>query len=199
MILPSPVDQAGAMDRHTGSQAVPQQGHHARASVDGGLPWAIRPAQPADVAAIKELFRKLHTFNASLDPRFALSAAWETHFDAVIQQALRGDEWLCLVAHEMDTDIGMDRPCGFALAAVHRDSGMWHYREWVEVEALYVESAWRGRGLAEMLLTQACAWAERIGQSVVQLYVTASNERAIRFYRHEGFGETQAIMRKVVA
>jgi ribosomal protein S18 acetylase RimI-like enzyme len=26
--------------------------------------------------------------------------------------------------------------------------------------------------------------------------VTASNERAIRFYRREGFGQTQAIMRK---
>jgi ribosomal protein S18 acetylase RimI-like enzyme len=29
-----------------------------------------------------------------------------------------------------------------------------------------------------------------MGQSVVQRYVTASNERAIRFYRREGFGQT---------
>ena len=31
-----------------------------------------------------------------------------------------------------------------------------------------------------MLLAEACDWAEGIGQSVVQLSVTASNERAIR-------------------
>jgi ribosomal protein S18 acetylase RimI-like enzyme len=33
---------------------------------------------------------------------------------------------------------------------------------------------------------------------VVQLYVTASNARALAFYRHEGFRETQAIMHKVL-
>lgn len=51
----------------------------------------------------------------------------------------------------------------------------------------------------EPLLTHACEWAESVGQSTVQLYVITSNERAIRFYRREGFGETQAIMRKVLA
>jgi ribosomal protein S18 acetylase RimI-like enzyme len=76
---------------------------------------------------------------------------------------------------------------------------MWRYHEWVEVEALYVDESWRGRGLAETLLDHACDWANSIGQTTVQLYVTASNERAIRFYQHEGFGETQAIMRKVLA
>lgn len=156
--------------------------------------WAIRPAQYTDVAALKVLFRKLHAFNATLDPRFALSEMWETYFDATIAEALRG-EALCLIACRP----GTDQPYGFALAAVHHDSNMWRYHEWVEVEALYVDDAWRGCGLAEALLTRACDWAASIGQSAVQLYVTASNERAIRFYQHEGFGESQAIMRKVLA
>jgi GNAT superfamily N-acetyltransferase len=176
---------------------------HARAARDGGnsehgqdaQTWAIRCAQPADVADVKTLFRALHAFNASLDPRFALSETWERHFDAAMQQTLRGEDALCLIARAA----GTGRPCGFALATVHRDSGIWHYHEWVDVEALYVEDAWRGCGLAEALLDGVCAWAEGIGHSVVQLYVTASNERAIRFYRHEGFGQTQAIMRKVLA
>lgn len=192
MTLPALIERTGDMDLYDVAQAVP----HARAAGTGdGYAWTIRQAKPEDVAAIKELFRKLHAFNASLDPRFALSDVWETYFDAAIQQALRGGEWLCLIACETGTNV----PCGFALASVHRDSGMWHYHEWVEVEALYVEDTWRGRGLAEVLLARACEWAERIGYSVVQLYVTASNERAIRFYRHAGFGETQAIMRKVLA
>jgi GNAT superfamily N-acetyltransferase len=149
--------------------------------------------QRADVATVKLLFGQLHAFNAALDPQFALSEHWEMYFDAVIQEALDG-KVLCLLAYE----IGTNQPCGFALAAIHHDSNMWRFHEWVEVEALYVADAWRGCGLADVLLTRACDWAESIGQSVVQLYVTASNERAIRFYQHEGFGETQAIMRKVL-
>lgn len=160
---------------------------------DNGQAWAIRPVQHADVAALKGLFHQLHTFNAALDPQFALSENWEIYFDAVIEEALQG-KVLCLLAYE----IGTNRPCGFAMAAVHHDSNMWRYHEWVEVEALYVADAWRGCGLADGLLTHTCNWAESVGQSVVQLYVTASNERAIRFYQHEGFGEAQAIMRKVL-
>jgi len=154
----------------------------------------IREIREADVAAVKLLFCKLHTFNAALDPRFALAEEWDVHFTAVIQKALDGAGVLGLLARASATG----QPCGFVLAAVHRDSGMWRYREWVEVEALYVEEAWRGCGLAELLLARACGWADHIGQPVVQLYVTASNERALRFYRHEGFRETQAIMRRVL-
>lgn len=167
-------------------------------SVFAGTPdahYTVGAAQPADVAAIKALFGQLHAFNTALDPRFALSEDWESHFDAAIQEAMRGDDALCLIAREAESH----RPCGFALAAVHRDSGMWRYREWVEVEALYVEDSWRGRGLAETLLARVCNWADSVGQPTVQLYVTASNERAIHFYQHEGFRETQAIMRKLLA
>lgn len=164
-------------------------------ATDSSQQWVIRPIQPQDVAAIRVLFRQLHAFNSALDPRFALSQEWEAHFEKVMQQALLGVEVLCLIARET----GTDRSCGFAMAAVHRDSGMWRYREWVEVEALYVDDAWRGCGLADALLARACDWAESVGQSVVQLYVTASNERAINFYQREGFQQTQAIMRRVVA
>ncbi len=157
--------------------------------------WVLRRARPSDAAAVKALFWKLHAFNAGLDPRFALAEDWEAQFDPTLDQALGGREVLCLIARERDTG----RPCGFALAAIHRDSGLWQHHEWVEVEALYVEEEWRGRTLAVALLARACGWADSVGQPVVQLYVTASNERALRFYRREGFQQTQAILRRVLA
>jgi ribosomal protein S18 acetylase RimI-like enzyme len=160
-----------------------------------GQEWELRRAQRADMAAIKVLFLRLHTFNTALDARFALSDGWEPLFDAALLRALQGDEAICFIARETQTNL----PCGFALAAVHRDSDLWRYHEWVEVEALYVEDRWHGRGLAEALLDRTCDWAERVGQPTVQLYVTASNERAIRFYQHAGFRTTQEIMRKVLA
>jgi len=161
----------------------------------GGQEWALRLMRQTDVMAVKTLFSKLHGFNSALDLRFALSEDWETHFDAAIQQALHSDQALCLIARERQSG----QPCGFILAAVHHDSLLWQHRDWVEVEALYVEDRCRGHGLATTLLTHACAWATGVGQPVVQLYVTASNARAIRFYQREGFRNTQAIMRKVLA
>jgi GNAT superfamily N-acetyltransferase len=161
-------------------------------SLDPG--WVVRRARRRDAATVKALFWKLHAFNAGLDPRFALAQDWEAHFDPMLDEALEGREMLCLLARHR----GTGQPCGFTLAAIHRDVGLWRHHEWVEVEALYVEAAWRGRGLAAELLRRACAWAARMGQPVVQLYVTASNERALQFYRREGFLHTQAILRKVL-
>jgi ribosomal protein S18 acetylase RimI-like enzyme len=157
--------------------------------------WEIHRAQSAEIVDVKELFRDLHAFNAGLDPRFALSAEWEVYFDAAMRRAVGGNDSICLVAKEA----GADAPCGFALAAIHHDSDMWRYHEWVEVEALFVEDAWRGRGLAAALLDRASEWASDHGQPVIQLYVTASNERAIQFYRRQGFRVTQEIMRKTPA
>src|SRR4051794_4115930 len=121
--------------------------------------WRLRRAHAADIPALKEMFRRLHAFNAALDPHFMLSEEWESHFDVAIEHALQGTS-LCLIACETSSG----RPIGFVLGTVHCDSGMWRYREWVEVEALYVEEPWRGCGLAEALLDRACAWADSVGQ-----------------------------------
>jgi GNAT superfamily N-acetyltransferase len=157
--------------------------------------WALHRARSRDIAAVKAFFWRLHTFNASLDPRFALADDWEAQLDLTLEQALAGREALCLIARERRTG----QPSGFILAALHQDSRLWRHREWVEVEALYVDEVWRGRGLAAALLARVCRWALSLDQPVVQLYVTACNERALHFYQREGFHQTQAILRRVLA
>jgi ribosomal protein S18 acetylase RimI-like enzyme len=156
--------------------------------------WVLRRAQRSDAAAVTALFWKLHAFNASLDSRFALAEDWEAHFAPMLDQALGGRGVLCLIARERHTG----EPAGFALAAIHWDSSLWRHHEWVEVEALYVEEKWRGQALAAELLARACRWADAMGQPVIQLYVTASNARALRFYQREGFHQTQVILRRLL-
>jgi GNAT superfamily N-acetyltransferase len=151
--------------------------------------WEIAPVGREELAEIKRLFLKLHLYNADLDPRFALAEDWERHFAARIERALLGWDHLALLARDQG------RPAGFLLAAAHRDSPLWRHREWAEVEALYVERPWRGTGLADDLLGRAFDWAADLGLSAVQLYVTASNTRAIRFYERQGFRSAQAVMR----
>jgi GNAT superfamily N-acetyltransferase len=161
-------------------------GHRPRTS------WDIAPVAREGVAEVKRLFLKLHRYNANLDPRFALAEDWERHFTALIEHALIGQDHLALLARDQG------RPAGFLLAAVHRGSPLWRHREWAEVEALYVERSWRGTGLADDLLGRAFDWAASLGLPAVQLYVTASNTRAVSFYERMGFHPAQSVMRTLL-
>jgi GNAT superfamily N-acetyltransferase len=154
--------------------------------------WTIAPVARDEVADIKRLFLRLHLHNADLDPRFALAEDWERHFTALIERALIGQDHLALLARDQG------RPAGFVLAAVHRDSPMWRHRDWAEITALYVERPWRGTGLADDLAGRALSWAAELGLPAVQLYVTASNARAMRFYERQGFNPAQVIMRTLL-
>jgi GNAT superfamily N-acetyltransferase len=154
--------------------------------------WDIAPVAREEVADLRQLFLKLHVYNANLDPRFALAENWEQHFASMIERALIGQDHLALLARDQG------RRAGFLLASVHRDSLLWQHREWAEVEALYVERAWRGTGLADALLGRAFAWAAARSMSTIQLYVTASNTRATRFYERQGFRPAQTIMRALL-
>ena len=150
----------------------------------------ISPAHLTDADEIVALFGALHRYNASLDANFALADDWEAllrdTFRATWQQA---DHLWLLVRHG-------HRAVGLLIAAVHTDSPLFRHCQWVEIEALYVAPDHRGLGIADRLLNRAYAWADTQGLSRVQLYVTASNQRAQSIYTDQGFTVTQAIMRK---
>jgi ribosomal protein S18 acetylase RimI-like enzyme len=56
-----------------------------------------------------------------------------------------------------------------------------------EVEQLYVDRSWRGRGVAERLLRQAEAVIGQGGRRTTWLAVVAGNTRARRFYARLGW------------
>ena len=149
-------------------------------------------AQPADCDVVVSLFGALHTFNASLDDHFALSDEWESLLRREFQESCGQDDKLWLLAKDGEKAVGL------LIAGIHTDSPLFRHREWVEVEALYVADSHRCRGLAHALLSRAYAWAEANGLPRVQLYVTATNERAQSVYTEQGFSMTQAIMRKTL-
>ncbi len=165
-----------------------------RATADGPA-WTVRAIAPDDRADAKRLFLMLHTYNASLDPRFALSADWERPFDAGLDRVLTGGAGLGLLAREG----ARGRAIGLALAVLHRDAPLWAVRDWLEREDVYVEPAWRGTGLAAALVARVEDWARAAGVDTIQLYVTASNAWALAFYDKEGFRPAQLILRKRVA
>lgn len=169
--------------------------HEQGSLADGGgpeQPLEIRVARNADYEQVAGLFGALHHFNAQLDSRFALAENWRELLRLHLEQNEDEAEDLWLLAY-LD-----GRPVGLLLMEEHRDAPIFQHRYWAEVVALYVDEAGRGAGVARALLVHGYQWALARGLHCIQLYVTASNERARNFYQKEGFVETQAIMRKLL-
>jgi ribosomal protein S18 acetylase RimI-like enzyme len=164
---------------------------HNRARVSHNL--RIVSAQPADCDVVVSLFGALHTYNASLDAHFALSDEWESLLRREFQDTCGQADKLWLLVKDGEKAVGL------LIAGIHTDSPLFRHRQWVEVEALYVADSHRCMGLAHALLNRAYAWAEANGLPRVQLYVTATNERAQSVYTEQGFSMTQAIMRKTLS
>ena len=57
----------------------------------------------------------------------------------------------------------------------------------LEIEALYLDRRFHGRGIGRGMLDHAVAEAEAVGADHVWLGVWELNRPAIRFYEHEGF------------
>jgi ribosomal protein S18 acetylase RimI-like enzyme len=142
---------------------------------------------------VARLFGALHAFNAQLDGRFALDDAWPELLRTHLAQSSEAADSLWLLAW-----LG-ERPVGLLLMEEHTDAPIFLHRHWGEVVALYVDNDVRGHGVAQALLEHGYRWARGRGLACVQLYVTASNQAARRFYHKEGFADAQMIMRKVLA
>jgi len=56
-----------------------------------------------------------------------------------------------------------------------------------EVESIYVDNAYRSRGIGGALLEHASAWLDEIGTVEQALSVFAGNDRALPFYVRHGF------------
>jgi diamine N-acetyltransferase len=56
-----------------------------------------------------------------------------------------------------------------------------------EVQRFYVDAAWHGQGIAQPLMAALIASAEAAGLAALHLGVWSRNDRAIAFYRRQGF------------
>ncbi len=149
----------------------------------------LRRATQADLAAVQQLFGALHSFNATLDARFALADGWETVLKEHLGHACDHPHSLTVLAW------ADDEPVGLLMLDGHTDSPLFRHRHWAELVALYVAPSQRGSGLATRLVAAGSAWAHAQGYDRVQLYVTRSNLSAQHFYVRHGFAPVQEVWR----
>jgi GNAT superfamily N-acetyltransferase len=149
----------------------------------------IQAATPEHIWAVRLLFKGLHDFNAALDQRFALADNWERYLEEHLKREWEGARSLTLIAWDGD------RPIGLLMLAGYSDSPLFQYRHWAEILALFIDPEVRGGMLAIRFVKMAKSWAREHGYDRIQLYVTATNDRARRFYEKSGFEPVQEIWR----
>ncbi len=132
----------------------------------------LRPARPADAAAIVGLIRELADFEQL------------SHLVAVTPEALQTHLFGARPAAEAVVAVAGDDVVAFAL--FFQNFSTFLGRPGLYLEDLYVRPAHRGRGLGRALLQHLAALAVQRGCGRFEWSVLDWNENAIRLYRSLG-------------
>jgi diamine N-acetyltransferase len=79
-----------------------------------------------------------------------------------------------------------DRHVGYCMATVDGFNG--------EIDSLFVEAGYRGRGVGEELMSLALKWLEEQKCEAMKVSIAEGNKSALDFYRRFGFAERLVVM-----
>ena len=145
------------------------------------MPITLRPALPADRAAVVALCERLADFELPPGRTPHEIAVADLHLiDAELAQP--DDDVLFLVAE--DDTLGV---VGIVFANIYDDYFTKRQAAYVEVLAVSAEA--QGQGVGRRLMDAVDEWARTRGFYRVELTVFANNRRARRFYASLGFRE----------
>lgn len=92
-----------------------------------------------------------------------------------------------LVEVARDTDAG--KAVGYCISSVNR------FKQG-ELESIFVEAEFRGRGIGDRLIKRSIAWMDETGARAKVIAVVTGNEQALGFYAHYGFLPRQYILKQ---
>jgi GNAT superfamily N-acetyltransferase len=149
-------------------------------------PVTVRPFQPQDAAAVRELFVSVNRIlspphmREAFDAYIARSLAEEVDRIAAYYQEHDGGFWVAIRNAEL---VGM-----FGLEAVSGRAAM-------ELRRMYVDPSARRSGIASLMLQFAEAECRRLGVLKLELSTSQLQPAAIALYRRAGY----RLLRQVVA
>lgn len=142
----------------------------------------IRPVEPRDKAAIAALWQALSDYHVELDERMPVTTpgAAERYAERLIER--RDDTFTRAFVAEVN-----GKAVGYILGAVidlHPD--LFEYVAAGFIADVYVDHAYRRRGIARQLVTTINAWFAEQGVRYTELQVAAENPGAIGFWQAVG-------------
>ena len=146
-----------------------------------------RKAKEEDLSTIQDLCNTLGEQSYSFDKD--LSTTWASHEEGIkyYKERLSGEKGICFVA-EKDGEI-----VGFASCTIHHPDG-WRLVKRIEVDNLFIREHHRGEGIGKLLIDEIKTWGKEIDIQRVFLTAFSQNEKAIKFYKREGFHAYETIL-----
>lgn len=141
----------------------------------------IRLATAQDIATLQELNNELFLDNQKYDPD--LDRGWA--------KSEKGKEYFTQLLNKKDACVFIaeenEKPIGY-LAAAPQDIS---YRKsrYLEIENFGVNPGYRSQGIGSLLMKKCLTWAKSHGFQKVYVNAYFSNDRALAFYKNNGFGE----------
>ncbi|MBI5595060.1 MAG: GNAT family N-acetyltransferase [Elusimicrobia bacterium] len=148
-------------------------------------PLIIRKAARADAKPLSELAERTFraTFSAANAPENMDSHCRTTYSERIQADEISHPDMVTLLSQAQDALIGFAQlRWGAAPGCVRAESPG-------EIQRLYLDDAWHGKGAAQGLMDACLAEFRGRGSAVVWLGVWERNPRAIAFYKKFGFNE----------
>lgn len=157
------------------------------------LDLRVHPSRPEDLPQLLRLWRELIGFDESLGGQdFRLSAGapeqWEKHLRTFVGKRAK----LGFVAEIAG------RPVGFLLASLEAPAGIFMERRYGHISAVYVQEAYRGKGVGGALVAAALGWFGGRRVSRVRVTTDSKNALGVEFWRKLGFTTTVVTMDKLL-
>lgn len=143
------------------------------------MPSTTYKATARDLGLLLHWGHELHVIEQQFEPQllFSLEAAHHRY-----QTELNNPKAIFLIAEQGD------QPVGYLYAHVQPTPIYFatHQQECV-LEVIYLEPVARGKGLADLLIQECCAWANQQGVWRIVVGVYAMNVASMRLFERLGF------------
>ena len=147
-------------------------------------PISLRPALPADTAALAALGRDsfVAKFGAMYTPEDLATFLAQMHSDDVVAREIANPQARYCLAERDGAMVGY---CKLGLACGWPEHA--HGSQTIELKQLYTAPGATGGGIGSALMGWALAEAGALGADEIQLSVWSGNTAAQRFYHRYGF------------
>lgn len=150
----------------------------------------IEPANFKDWKIIQKLNNQVYQSDSKFDTDLDLSRLFSEGGESYFKKIANGEYGKCMIAYLNSMPVGY-----IAMSELkfdHRKS------KYVEVENMGVSPEYRSMGIGHLLIEEAKKWAK--SKSISKLFVVAysKNEKAVKFYKREGFDDVGLEMEMMV-
>lgn len=150
----------------------------------------IRFARKDEIADLQDLNNEVFIDNQKYDPDLVMNWAESGLGKKYFSNLLNNINACCLIA-EMD-----GKKVGYIAAAEKKMDYL--KTKYLEIENMGVIPSYRSKGIGSLLMQNCINWAKKKGFKKVYVSSYFENEKAVKFYKNNGFSEFEVGLEKLI-